>query len=306
MSQVEIQDFKAGYIAIVGRPNVGKSTLVNKLLKFKLSITTPKPQTTRHRIQGILTGENYQIILLDTPGVIEPAYLLQNKMMKSVRDAIQDADLVVFVVEASAQPGDKDLQVLQNLKTKNKPILLVINKIDLMEKSLLLPVIEAYRPLHSFVDIVPVSALHNENVLELEKTIVRHIPPGIPFFPTDMVTEHPERFFVSEIIREKIFQNFGEEVPYSTAVVIDEFKEQPDRKDLIRGRIIVERASQKSIIIGKGGSAIKKVGQQARQDIEQFLGRPVYLELWVAVREKWRSKETFMKEFGYDNQAPGF
>lgn len=305
MSQVVNPDFKAGYIAIVGRPNVGKSTLVNKLLKFKLSITTPKPQTTRHRIQGILSGDNYQIILLDTPGVIEPVYLLQNKMMKSVRDAMQDADLVIFVVEASAKPADKDLTVLHSVMTRNKPILLVINKIDLTEKSLLLPAIEAYRLQCPFVDIVPVSALLNENVLELEKAIVRQMPMGIPFYPADMITEHPERFFVSEIIREKIFQNYGEEIPYSTAVIIDEFREQPLRKDLIRGRIVVERTSQKSIIIGKGGSAIKKVGRQARQDIEQFLGRKVFLELWVAVREKWRSKETFLKEFGYDGRSPG-
>ena len=296
------QDFKTGYVAIVGQPNVGKSTLVNNLLNFRLSITTPKPQTTRHRILGIKSGENYQIIFLDTPGLIDPAYKLQSVMVKAAQAAIAEADVNLFLVEATARskPAAKDVDILNKLVLAAKPIILAINKADLLEKRLLLPLIDAYQKLHSFADIVPISALHAENLDALEKVIVQQIPLGPAFYPQDALTEHPERFFVSEIIREKILMSYGEEVPYSTAVVIDEFREQKGRKDVIKARIVVEKNSQKAIIIGKRGTALKNVGQLARQEIEEFLGRPVFLELWVAVREKWRQNDTFLKEFGYE------
>jgi GTPase len=303
MSEAPDRGFKAGYVALVGRPNVGKSTLTNKLLKFPLSIVTPKPQTTRHRILGILSGENFQIVLLDTPGIIEPAYLLQTYMMKSARSAVQDADLMLFIIEAAAKVDHKDVAILTSFQAVSKPVILVINKIDLLDKALLLPLIDDYNKRHEFKDIVPLSALYDDNLSDLQNVILRHLPCAEPLYPVDMVTEHPERFFVSEIIREKIFQNYGEEVPYSTAVVIDEFRERPDHKDFIKARIIVERDSQKGILIGKGGKALKNVGQQARENIEKFLGRQVYLELWVAVREKWRSNETFVKEFGYHGNS---
>ncbi len=296
------QDFKTGYVAIVGRPNVGKSTLVNKLLSFRLSIITPKPQTTRHRILGIKSGENYQIIFWDTPGLIDPVYKLQSVMVKAAQTAIAEADVNLFLIEAAAklEPAAKDVDILNHLILAAKPIILAINKVDLLEKRLLLPLIDAYQKLHNFADIVPISALQGENLGALEEVIVRLIPTGPAFYPQDSLTEHPERFFVSEIIREKILLSYGDEVPYSTAVVIDEFREQKGRKDLIKARIVVEKSSQKAIIIGKGGSALKKVGQLARQEIEEFLGRPVFLELWVAVREKWRQKDAFLKEFGYE------
>lgn len=271
------------------------------MLKFRLSIITPKPQTTRHRILGILSSEQYQIIFLDTPGVLDPKYKLHEIMVKAAYDATKDADVILFLVEASAKPREKDLAILERIRTVGKPVILVINKIDLVEKKILLPCIDEYRKKFDFVDIIPISALENENLDRLQSAILKHIPSGQPFYPPDQVTEHPERFFVSEIIREKIFQNYGEEIPYSTAVIIDEFREQPGRKDVIKARIVVERPSQKPIIIGSKGAALKQVGRQARQEIEELLDRPVFLELWVAVRENWRKNDTYLKEFGYNN-----
>lgn len=295
------QDFKSGYVAIVGQPNVGKSTLTNKLLKFQLSITTPKPQTTRHRILGIHSGDNFQMIFLDTPGIIEPGYLLQKAMMRAAQNAIKDADVILFLVEASMKPTKNDLGILERLIVAQKPIVLAINKIDLVDRKIVLPLIDAYFKLYDFSDILPISAKKETSLDILEKALLKKIPQGFPFYPVEDVTDHPERFFVSEIIREKIFQKYGDEIPYSTAIVIDEFVEKQGRKDLIKARIIVERDSQKAIIIGKGGSALKAVGKLARVDIEEFLGRPVFLELWVAVKEKWRKKDMFIKEFGYEN-----
>jgi len=290
-------------VALIGRPNVGKSTLTNAILKFPLSITTPKPQTTRHRILGIHSDENAQIIFLDTPGLIEPRYKLQDWMMKAAKSALNDADLNLFLVEATTRPKSRDLEILETLKTSGVPLVLVINKIDLVEKTAILPLIDAYQKRHDFLDIIPISALEKENVDELQHVIVANLPYGLPFFPEDIVTQHPERFFVSGLIREQIFRNFSDELPFSTAVVIDEFRERRGRKDFIKVRIIVERDSQKKIIIGKGGEAIRKIGRNARIEIEKFLDRPVYLELFVTVREKWRKRDIFLKEFGYDHRS---
>ncbi len=296
----ENPNFKSGYVAVVGQPNVGKSTLTNAILKFPLSITTPKPQTTRHRILGIHSEENAQIIFLDTPGLIDPKYKLQDWMMKAATSALNDADVILFLVEASSKPKNRDLDILSLLKATGRPIILVINKVDTIEKTSVLPLIDEYQRMQQFVDIVPISALEQDNVDELLKVILTQLPVGMPLFPNDIITHHPERFFVSELIREQIFQNFDDELPFSTAVVIDEFKERDGHKDFIKARIIVERQSQKKIIIGKSGQAIRKIGQNARIEIEKFLDRPVYLELFVAVREKWRKNDIFLKEFGYD------
>lgn len=293
--------FRAGYVAVAGQPNVGKSTLINQLLRFKLSITTPKPQTTRHRIMGILTGPDHQLIFLDTPGLITPNYRLQEVMMESARRAMADADFILFLVVAAARPEPRDLEILTELAASGKPLLLGVNKIDLVHKSDLLPCLTFWGEKHPFIDIVPFAALSGENCDTLLERLIHHLPAGSPFYEPDALTEHPERFFVSEIIREKIFANYGEELPYSTAVIIDEFHEgERGRKDVIKARIIVERQSQKGIIIGKGGTMLRKVGQEARADIEAFLDRPVFLELWVAVRDKWRKKDTFLREFGYE------
>ena len=283
--------YKVGYVAIAGCPNVGKSTLMNKLLGQKLSIVTAKPQTTRHKILGILSGDDFQIIFLDTPGLIKPKYKLQEVMMRTAANAVRDADVLVFMIEATTTPGQEELQFLTELDANTKPTVLVINKIDLVDKDQLLPLIDRCRQLFNFAEIIPISALHADGLDRLQMAIVSLLPEGLPFYPSDMVTEHPERFFVSEIIREKIFERYGEEIPYSTTVHIEEFKERPERKDYIRAAIFVERNSQKGILIGKQGSALKQVGTFAREEIELFLGRPVYLELRVGVKEQWRQKE---------------
>lgn len=292
-------NFKAGYVALVGKPNVGKSTLMNSLLGMKLSIVTPKPQTTRHSILGILSEENYQIIFYDTPGLLVPRYKLQDRMLSAAHRAIDDSDLIVFMVEPENKISPIADETIKKIQEKNKPLLLAINKIDKIRKADLLPIIDMYSKNYNFQEILPISALQGDGLSDLKTTMQKYLPYSAPFFPIDMVTNHPERFFVSEIIREKIFQNYGEEIPYSTTVVIEEFKENPEGKDYIRANIVVEKDSQKGILIGKGGSALKKVGQLSREEIEHFLGRPVFLELFVKVREKWRQKDNFLREFGY-------
>ncbi len=294
----QYQDFRAGYVALVGKPNVGKSTLLNQLLKFKISIVTHKPQTTRKKVLGILSGENYQIVFIDTPGIIEPRYSLQKVMMKYVRNAMEDADLIVYLVDASAPRQDFD-PLEQQIAPMEKPVILALNKIDLVKKNDLLPLMDAYRSLYNFRALVPISAIKGDGLDELVQEIVNNLPYSPPYYPPDYVTDQQERFFVSEIIREKIFQLYGEEIPYSCHVQIEEFKENPGRKDFIRAIIYVERISQKGILIGKKGQALKRVGELARQEIEAFLGRPVYLELYVKVMEDWRKKENKLRRLGY-------
>lgn len=291
--------FKCGYVALIGRPNVGKSTLMNNLLQIKLSIVTPKPQTTRHRILGILNEPDYQIIFLDTPGFLEPKYKLQEIMAKTIRRTINDADLILFMIESDEKPSPKDISILNELTTTDKPIILIINKIDLIDKDKLLPLIDSYSSQFKLIDIIPVSALTMDGFDILRNAIKTYLPYSVPFYPPDVLTEHPERFFVAEIIREKIFQKYGEEIPYSTTVTIEEFKEREHGKDYIRATIYVERTSQKGILIGKKGAALKTVGQLARKDIELFLQRQVFLDLHVSIKEKWRFKEGTLRELGY-------
>ncbi|MDI6786696.1 MAG: GTPase Era [bacterium] len=291
-------NFKCGYISIIGRPNVGKSTLLNAFLKEKLSIVTPKPQTTRHRILGVLSEEKYQIIFLDTPGIITPKYQLQKEMVKLSYQAIKEADIVLLLVETkNIEEAFGDL--LKKINTFPKNTVLVINKIDLISKDSLLPLIEKAKKLYNFKHIIPISALLNDGVELLLKLIVEALPEHMPFYPPETLTTHPERFFVSEIIREKIFNLYGEEIPYFTTVLIEEFKERAGRKDYIRAIIYVERDSQRAILIGKKGDALKKLGSLARVDIEDLLGREVYLELWVKVKKGWRKDARVLKELGY-------
>ncbi|RMF70308.1 MAG: GTPase Era [Calditrichaeota bacterium] len=291
--------FKVGYVALVGQPNVGKSTLLNNLLNFKVSAVAPRPQTTRHQIRGILSGDTYQIIFLDTPGLLQPKYKLHEAMLQAVHRSLHDADLVLFMVEAAPHPDEQDVEQLDAIFAFKKNVLLAINKVDTVAKNDILPLIDFYRRSKDFLAIVPISALRLDGLDELKHEIIAALPEGMPFYPADQLTDHPERFIVSEIIREKIFQNYGEEIPYSTTVVIEEFKEQTGRKDVIRATIYVEKASQKGILIGKKGAALKKIGRQAREEIELILGRPVFLELWVKVKEKWRQDEHWLREFGY-------
>ncbi len=288
---------RSGYVAIVGKPNAGKSTLLNALLGQKLSIVTAKPQTTRHRVLGILSDEDHQIIFLDTPGVIKPRYGLQESMMRSVRRAVVDADLTLFIADVTRETPD----TLSLEELGEAPALLVLNKMDLIRREDALPIVEKYIALRSFADVVPISARKQTNLDRLLTLIVERLPEGPPYYPSDVISEHPERFFVAEIVREKIFQKFAQEIPYSTQVNIVDFSEMSESgKDIIEAEIIVERDSQKAILLGKKGAAIKDVGIRARKSIEKFLGRPVYLKLFVKVRKGWRDHDGRLKSYGYD------
>jgi GTP-binding protein Era len=290
-------DHRAGYVAIVGRPNVGKSTLLNTLLGQKLSIVSPKPQTTRHRVLGILNEEKAQVIFLDTPGVIEPQYLLHRSMMRAVEEALQDADVVLLLVDATRfDPQDRSLD---HLKGISRPVLLAVNKMDAVRQEEAIPIVAHYTDRFAFSEVIPISALTGYNVPLLKERLLEYLPFGPPFYPKDVISAHPERFFVAELIREKIFELFEEEIPYSTQVNIVAFEERPGQKDFIDAEIVVERPSQKAILIGKGGRAIKTIGMRARQEIEAFLGRPVYLQLHVKVRPDWRKKASHLRSYGY-------
>ena len=293
--------FRAGFVAIVGEPNVGKSTLLNALLNFKLSIVSPKPQTTRHKILGILTGENYQAVFLDTPGIISPRYTLQEFMQREVSSAIDDADVIVLMVEPEERINRKVVDRFLE-RFKRVPVLLTINKIDkVKEKERLLPLIDEYSK-YGFKEVYPISALYRNGLEDLREGIVKSLPEGEPFYPPDQLTDKPERFFVAELIREQIFTCYGEEIPYSTSVEVEEFVERPQKKDYIRAVIYVEKPSQKPIIIGRRGEALKRVGERARKEIETFLGRKVYLELWVKVYKGWRREKGFIRERIYSGQ----
>ena len=292
-------NFKAGYVALIGRPNVGKSTLMNALLGQKLSIVTAKPQTTRHRVLGILSGKEYQIIFLDTPGLLVPRYKLQETMVKAARGAIEEADVLLFMIEPEDKISEANQSILSELIQSKKPLILSINKIDQTDRDKLLPIIDQYSKNFNLTSIIPISALKADGLDQLKQLLIDNLPVGFPFYPPETITDQPERFFVAEIIREKIFQKYGEEIPYSTTVTVEEFKERDHGKDYIRAVIYVERNSQKGIIIGKQGAALKRVGQIAREEIELFLGRAVYLELFVRVKEKWRQREEVLRELGY-------
>lgn len=291
-------DFKAGYAAIIGRPNSGKSTLLNAILNIKLSIISPRPQTTRRNVLGILNEDKLQVVFIDTPGLLKPRYELQKKMMEYVHSALQDADVFLIIVDVSEKSHPVDLPVDLSL-LKNKPVLLILNKIDLLPKQDILPLMELYANWSRFQAIIPISALNQDGLTELKKELARQIPFSPPYYPPDILSDQPERFFVAEIIREKIFYLFQEEIPYSTEVVVEEFKERSNKLDYIYAVIYVERSSQKGILIGKQGQALKKIGTQARKDIEKFLGRRVFLELRVKVDENWRKSGAKLKRMGY-------
>jgi GTP-binding protein Era len=296
---------KAGYVALIGEPNVGKSTLMNALLKQKISIVTNKPQTTRHKILGILSGDNYQIVFLDTPGIIRPQYLLQEAMMHCASSALDDADIVLLIVDAEKlkrQVYQKDEAAFEKIQGTKKKTFLAINKIDRVEKAELLPMIDSFSKSFPFEEILPLSALKNDGTDDLIATIVRYLPEHPPFYPSDIVSEAPEKFFVSEIIREKIFEQYSQEIPYSTTVDVVAFNEREKKKHFISAEIFVERQSQKGILIGKGGAALKSLGEKSRRDIEKFLGHPVFLELHVKVRENWRGEEAWLRRLGYESK----
>lgn len=294
---------KCGYVAILGLPNAGKSTLMNALLGQKLSITTSKPQTTRKKILGILSSESYQVIFFDTPGIIKPGYLLQEKMMEAVGDSIRDVDVIVLIIDIFSDPEGKEtlnnVFVSEKVLSSKKSIILLLNKIDLTQQENVKQLISNFESLNKFKKVIPVAALLNFNTEQALSSIIELLPKGPKLYPDDIIADENERFFVSEIVREKIFELYKEEIPYSTEVTIIDFKEREDKKDYILAEVIVERESQKGILIGKQGIAIKKLGLEARKAVEEFLQKDVYLELKVKVKDKWRSDERQLKSFGY-------
>jgi GTPase len=296
-------NYKAGYVAIIGEPNVGKSTLLNALLEQKISIVTNKPQTTRQRVLGILNKEDAQIVFLDTPGLIKPKSLLHKEMVKNAESALVDSDVILVITQSSCGtelPIEVRERILPLCKTK--PVLLIINKADKINKSDLLPVIAKFAEQGHFKEIIPISALRHDNLDAIVRSLIHYLPEHEAFYPPDIVSESPERFFVAEFIREQLFERFSEEIPYSTAVEIREFKERETGKTLISADIIVERESQKGIIIGKKGESLKNVGKSARIQIEEFLQHPVFLELHVKVKEKWRENEAMLRQLGYNSK----
>lgn len=292
---------KSGYVAIIGKPNVGKSTLMNALVGEKLSITTNKPQTTRKKIIGILSDEKYQIIFLDTPGIIHPEYMLQEKMLEFINQSANDADILLFIIDVDSDPsGSKTLsdervhEILRNKKT-----ILLLNKIDLSNQQTVEKIFNDLSDKKLFDKIIPISAAVRYNLSVVIDSILEFLPEHPKYFPDDQLSDKNERFFVSEIIREKIFEHYHDEIPFSTEVIIEEFKERKSNKDYIRAIIIVEKESQKPIILGNKGESIKKLGKIARKNIEVFLQKEVYLELFVKVKEKWRSNSQLLKSYGY-------
>jgi GTPase len=292
--------FKAGFISILGRPNVGKSTFFNRILGDKIAIVTEKPQTTRNRILGIKNLEGGQFIFLDTPGFHEGRSELNQRMVRTAMASSQDGDILLFLIEASSPPVEKDGQMIEFLKGSKGVPFLVINKIDLVKKEILLPIIDHYQKLHPFHKIIPISAITGEGVDILLDEILEVLPESPPYFPEDMITDRTERFLVSEMIREKVTQQSYQEIPYSTAVTIEEFKEHPEKNLIvIKGTIHVEKNSQKKILIGRKGQKLKKIGQTARKEIEAFLEKRVFLDLWVNVEKDWTRNPDVLTRLGY-------
>ena len=293
------KQFKSGFVAIVGRPNVGKSTFMNYVLGQKIAIMSDKAQTTRNKIQGVYTNQDCQIVFLDTPGIHKPKHELGNFMVESAYSALKEVDAVLFMVNAAEKRGPGDDFIIEKLKKIKTPVFLVLNKIDLISPDELLDRVESYQETIPFAGIIPISVLQGNNVQELMTTLTNHLPAGPQYYPSDQITDHPEYFVVSELIREKILHLTKEEIPHSVAVTVDKMQKDEFDKVHVYANIIVERPTQKGIIIGKGGKLLKEIGVRARKDIEQLLGNKVYLELWVKVEKDWRKKKSHLQDFGY-------
>ncbi|WP_139070021.1 GTPase Era [Bacillus sp. FJAT-27225] len=291
---------KSGFISIIGRPNVGKSTFLNRVIGQKIAIMSDKPQTTRNKVQGVLTQEDAQLIFIDTPGIHKPKHKLGDFMMKVAQNTLKEVDVVLFMVSAEEGFGRGEEFILEKFQSIKTPVFLIINKIDKVHPDQLLKIIDDYKERHPFKEIVPISALEGNNVDRLLDQIKKYLPEGPQFYPADQVTDHPERFIVSELIREKALHLTREEIPHSLAVVIEKM-ERDSSKDMVHvmATVIVERDSQKGIIIGKQGSMLKEIGKRARVDIENLLGSKVFLELWVKVQKDWRNKMSQLRDFGF-------
>ncbi|MDN6639430.1 MAG: GTPase Era [Tetragenococcus sp.] len=296
-------EHKSGFVAIVGRPNVGKSTLLNRIVEQKIAIMSDKAQTTRNKIQGVYTTENIQMVFIDTPGIHKPQHRLGDYMVNEAYDALQEVEAVLFMVSADEKRGKGDNFIIERLQKLEAPVFLVINKIDKVHPDDLLTIIEDYAKQMAFTEVVPLSATQGNNFATLMQLLEEQMPEGPQYFPEEQITDHPEYFIVSEFIREKVLLLTQEEVPHSVAITIDSMKRDENDKIRIQATIIVERDSQKGIIIGKGGKMLKQIGIKARQDIEKMLGDKVYLELWVKVQKDWRDKQRSLDDFGYKKET---
>ncbi len=293
---------KSGFIAVIGRPNVGKSTLINSLIGQKIAIMSDKPQTTRNRILCILTRPEAQIVFLDTPGIHKPKHKLGEYMVKAAEGTLKEVDAIFFVVDATEKMGPGEYYILERLQATAKPVILVVNKLDLIEKEQMLPIISHYTDKYPFVGVVPISAKEETNLDALIEEVEKYLPEGPQYYPEDMVTDQPERLIVAELVREKALQLTRDEVPHAIAVDVDEMKARDNGDTYIRVTIYVERDSQKGILIGAKGSMLKEIGKLARADIEMLLGTRVFLDLWVKVKKDWRDRDSVLRGFGFGNE----
>lgn len=293
---------KSGFIAVIGRPNVGKSTLINTLIGEKIAIMSDKPQTTRNRILCILTQEDAQIVFLDTPGIHKPRHKLGEYMVKAAEGTLKEVDCIFFVVDATEKMGLGEYYILERLQATRKPVILVVNKLDLIDREMALPIISHYTEKYNFAGVVPISAVDKMNLDSLLTEAKKYLPEGPQYYPDDMITDQPERLIVAELIREKALLLTHDEVPHAIAVDIDEMTTRPNDDVYIRATIYVERDSQKGIIIGAKGSMLKEIGARARADIESLLGSKVFLDLWVKVKKDWRDRDGILKNFGFGEE----
>ncbi|BCU52433.1 GTPase Era [Staphylococcus auricularis] len=294
-----MSEYKSGFVSIIGRPNVGKSTFVNRVIGHKIAIMSDKAQTTRNKIQGVMTQDDAQIIFLDTPGIHKPKHKLGDYMMRVAKNTLSEIDAIMFMVNVNEEIGRGDEYIMDMLKDVKTPVFLVLNKIDLVHPDELMPRIEQYQSYMSFTEMVPMSALEGHNVDHFIEVLKSYLPEGPQYYPEDQVSDHPEQFVVSELIREKILHLTSEEIPHAIGVNVDRMIKKDEDHVRIEATIYVERDSQKGIVIGKGGKKLKEVGKRARHDIENLLGSKVYLELWVKVQKDWRNKVNFIRQMGY-------
>lgn len=294
--------FKSGFVAIVGRPNVGKSTLLNHLVGQKVAIMSDKPQTTRNKIRCVLNSEEGQVVFVDTPGIHKPKHKLGELMVQAAKGTFREVDAILYVVEADAGIGAGDRFIMDLLREVKTPIFLVVNKIDLVAKENLLPLLARFQEELNFSEVIPISALEGSNTTTLVKEIFKYLPEGPQYYPDDMITDHPERFVVSELIREKVLHLTRDEIPHAIVVEVEEMKERPNDMVYIQATIYVERDSQKGIIVGKGGKLLKEIGALARGDIQNLLGSKVFLDLWVKVKKDWRNRDGVLRNFGFHEE----
>lgn len=292
-------EHKSGFVSIIGRPNVGKSTFMNRVIGHKIAIMSDKAQTTRNKIQGVMTRNDAQIIFLDTPGIHKPKHKLGDYMMRVAKNTLSEIDAIMFMVNVNEEIGRGDEYIMEMLKNVKTPVFLVLNKIDLVHPDALMPRIEQYQKYMNFTEIVPISALEGLNVDHFIDVLKTYLPEGPKYYPDDQISDHPEQFVVSEIIREKILHLTSEEIPHAIGVNVDRMIKENDERVRVEATIYVERDSQKGIVIGKGGKKLKEVGKRARHDIEMLLVSKVYLELWVKVQKDWRNKVNFIRQMGY-------